>query len=143
MVTVETLFEVEAELVGSTLSKVRWQHDIYTWASPRDSFGQLMNYALSLGEPQRSNLTKLAVQTLKCCPLCRAVNAMGNPECFSCGWAGRFDHDSDSIHAGLNALIERCPELKIALEKEQPKGALEKLKRILRPLFRKPLDIRI
>ena len=48
---------------------------------------------------------------LKRCPLCGAVNANKNSECFACGWYGRFDCDAETVEEGLNLLIDRCPEL--------------------------------
>lgn len=54
---------------------------------------------------------KLATGHLKCCPLCDAVNATANGECFVCGWHGAFDHDSEHVEQGVMELIERCPEL--------------------------------
>ena len=54
---------------------------------------------------------QFASANLKRCPLCGAVNANRNAECFACGWYGRFDSDAETVEEGLNLLIDRCPEL--------------------------------
>ena len=53
--------------------------------------------------------------TLKRCVLCGAVNALENPDCFVCGWHGRFDSDPIQIEKGVNLLLDRCPELAEAM----------------------------
>ena len=58
---------------------------------------------------------RLVAETLKVCPLCGAVNALTNEECFICSWAGRFDHNPDHIEAGLEELLLSCPELAEAM----------------------------
>lgn|GEM_PF-1445237 len=57
---------------------------------------------------------RLALKTLKSCPLCDAINAIHNDECFMCGWHGTFDHDPATVEAGLNELLRLCPELEDA-----------------------------
>jgi len=54
---------------------------------------------------------QFAIANLKRCPLCGAVNAHLNHECFACGWYGKFDHDPESVEEGLQILMDRCPEL--------------------------------
>jgi hypothetical protein len=54
---------------------------------------------------------RLASSNLKCCPLCSALNAEENHECFVCGWRGLFERDPDTVEAGLNRLMRQCPEL--------------------------------
>lgn len=56
-----------------------------------------------------------AAEALKRCPLCNAINARSNEECFVCNWHGAFDHDPASIEAGLGELLDRCPELANAM----------------------------
>jgi hypothetical protein len=58
---------------------------------------------------------RFAVETLKVCPLCGAVNAHTNGECFVCCWAGQFDFDPTHIAEGLDTLLQRCPELASAI----------------------------
>jgi len=57
----------------------------------------------------------MAADHLKRCPLCGALNSLRNCECFVCRWQGSFDHDPDSIDAGLTDLLDRCPELANAM----------------------------
>ncbi len=57
------------------------------------------------------NRKQFAAANLKRCPLCGAVNAHQNDECFACGWYGKFDRDPETVEEGLNLLIDRCPEL--------------------------------
>lgn len=54
---------------------------------------------------------QLATDNLKRCPLCGAVNARQNAECFVCRWQGEFSHEPADIEDGLEDLVERCPEL--------------------------------
>ena len=54
---------------------------------------------------------KLALDSLKRCPVCSTVNAMMNLECFVCRWHGEFDHDPASVEEGLYEVLEQCPEL--------------------------------
>jgi len=56
-----------------------------------------------------------AAEALKRCPLCDAINAMSNEECFVCTWHGEFNHDPDNVEAGLGELLDRCPELADAM----------------------------
>jgi hypothetical protein len=58
-----------------------------------------------------SDRRHFALANLKRCPLCGAVNAHLNHECFACGWYGKFDHDPESVEEGLQLLMDRCPEL--------------------------------
>ena len=58
---------------------------------------------------------RLAAESLKRCPLCGAVNARTNGECFVCRWAGGFDHNPSHVEEGLNELLTRCPELADAI----------------------------
>jgi len=58
---------------------------------------------------------RLAAESLKRCPLCGAINAKANGECFVCRWYGGFDHDPAQVEAGLSELLTRCPELADAM----------------------------
>ncbi len=49
--------------------------------------------------------------SLKRCPLCGAVNALSNCECFVCRWYGEFSRDAEALEEGLEELLDRCPEL--------------------------------
>jgi len=54
-------------------------------------------------------------QTLKRCTLCGAVNAVINEECFVCRWHGSFDTSPKEVELGVNQLLDRCPELAMAM----------------------------
>jgi hypothetical protein len=64
---------------------------------------------------------KLAALSLKRCPLCGAINAMANDECFVCRWGGQFDRDAVAVDEGLGELLKKCPELVDAMLSEPPK----------------------
>jgi len=53
---------------------------------------------------------RLVSGSLKRCPVCGAVNARQNEECFVCRWHGRFEMDPVMIADGLDLLLEDCPE---------------------------------
>ena len=61
---------------------------------------------------------KLAALHLKRCPLCGAVNAVVNCECFVCRWSGTFQTDPEAVDEGLGELLNRCPELADAMMHE-------------------------
>jgi len=63
---------------------------------------------------------RLAAETLKRCPLCGAVNALTNDECFVCRWSGQFDRDPRRVEEGLDELLMRCPELVDAMLENAP-----------------------
>jgi hypothetical protein len=63
---------------------------------------------------------KVAAESLKKCPLCGAINAVTNSECFACTWHGEFDHDPAHVEAGLGELLIRCPELAEAMIEMPP-----------------------
>lgn len=73
-------------------------------------------------------------KNLKSCPVCSAVNAKQNAECFVCGWSGRFDEDQESIERGLSDLIDRCPEIAEILIDRQVRrvGIVERVIRLFR-----------
>jgi hypothetical protein len=84
---------------------------------------------------------KLAALSLKRCPLCGAVNAVANDECFVCRWHGEFQNDPDSVDEGLGLLLQNCPELMDAMMSEptRPPTALDRVKGFFTRLFRKRL----
>lgn len=57
----------------------------------------------------------ISSHTLKRCTLCGAVNAVSNEECFVCRWHGEFQTDPAEIELGVNQLLDRCPELALAM----------------------------
>ncbi|MDR3687852.1 MAG: hypothetical protein P4L46_00635 [Fimbriimonas sp.] len=57
----------------------------------------------------------LDANMLKQCPLCRAINAASNSECFVCGWRGKFTRDRAKMETEVHSLLDRCPELARAL----------------------------
>lgn len=88
---------------------------------------------------------RLAAETLKRCPLCGAVNALANDECFVCRWFGEFDHDPHHVEEGLDELLTRCPELVDAML-DQPAPRPNPWQRVClwwRGIFSRRLDIRI
>jgi len=86
---------------------------------------------------------KRAASSLKCCPLCGAVNALTNHECFVCRWSGLFDHDATVIESALSELVIKCPELveSIVLSTPRKRTVLIRLIKWMRSHFHKPLDI--
>lgn len=88
---------------------------------------------------------RLAAESLKCCPLCGAVNAMTNLECFVCRWHGEFDHDPYRVEEGLGELLSQCPELvdamlKTPVRKPRP---WERVRDWCLARFRRRVDLRI
>jgi hypothetical protein len=59
----------------------------------------------------RDGRRRLAADNLKRCPVCGAVNAKQNDECFVCSWHGEFETHPEAVAEGLELLIVRCPEL--------------------------------
>lgn len=89
---------------------------------------------------------RLALENLKRCTLCGALNARQNAECFVCRWHGRFQQDPDVIEEGLNELLDRCPELIDAFVPlaPLPRSPFERFSRWVQSLLRRPrLDISI
>jgi len=78
-----------------------------------------------------------AANGLKSCPLCGAINSTENEECFVCRWAGVFDEDPNVVQLGLDALIDRCPELAEAFVTARRPSFSERLRR----LFKRELNI--
>jgi hypothetical protein len=56
-------------------------------------------------------LSKGVLKSLKACPLCGAINARQNAECFVCRWHGSFDHDPVRVETAVRQLVHSCPEL--------------------------------
>lgn len=83
---------------------------------------------------------QFAAANLKRCPLCGAVNAHQNQDCFACGWYGAFDRDPATVEEGLNLLIDRCPELANATNFHPQQPTLWDR---LRAFFRRPFDVRV
>jgi hypothetical protein len=85
---------------------------------------------------RQSNALWMA-ENLKRCPLCGAVNAATNGECFVCRWHGEFEREPAIIEQGINELIAHSPELDEALNQcdwvPQPQAA--RLRAFLRKIF--------
>lgn len=100
------------------------------WEQPAD-------HSEGMGDTRYLAKRRLAVESLKRCPLCGAINAASNEECFVCTWSGSFEHEAEDIHEGLSQLLDACPELEeVILEHEgtnQSRAA--RLKTFLRRLF--------
>jgi hypothetical protein len=73
---------------------------------------------------------RLAAENLKVCPLCGAVNAHLNSECFVCRWHGDFSQDPDDVEDGVLDLLCQCPELIDAMvaEPEPKRTFLDKVR---------------
>lgn len=69
------------------------------------------NPLASRGQSRFGSQRRFAPENLKRCPLCGAVNAKQNIECFLCSWSGQFDYEIQAVEEGLEELLERCPEL--------------------------------
>lgn len=80
---------------------------------------------------------RVAAENLKLCPLCGAVNAKLNGECFVCCWQGEFEHDADLIEAGVHELLDQCPELLDVMLEETMKPKLTLWDRIAGFLVRR------
>lgn len=77
-----------------------------------------------------------AVESLKRCPLCGAINSITNEECFKCSWHGTFDHDPDHVEEGLGQLLDLCPELADAMAEAAPDEPFTLWQRIRQAWFR-------
>ncbi len=87
---------------------------------------------------------KLAVASLKLCPLCDSLNARRNHVCFVCGWQGEFIHDAHRVHLSLVLLLEQCPELSEGVRLSPPRRPiLARLWSKLTSRFRRrePIDL--
>jgi hypothetical protein len=84
----------------------------------------------------QSNAVWMA-ENLKRCPLCGAVNAATNRECFVCTWHGEFEREPAIIEQGINELIAYSPELDKAIEESDwvPRTQAERLRMFLRKIF--------
>lgn len=88
---------------------------------------------------------RLVADTLKRCPLCGAVNAMANHECFVCRWHGGFDHDPGRVEASLGELLTQCPELAEAMSETvvMPTSPWQRLRQFFSRTFRRRVDVRV
>ena len=92
-----------------------------------------------------STYRRLAVDHLKRCPLCEAINSKVSSECFVCSWSGEFDHDALSIEEGLTDMLDQCPELidTILIVPPRAPSRVAKAKFWLRRLFGSAIDFRV
>lgn len=58
-----------------------------------------------------------AVESLKVCPVCDAVNSGANLDCYVCSWNGKFNTEPSRIVGSLPRLLLTSPELALALER--------------------------
>jgi hypothetical protein len=97
---------------------------------------------------------RLPIESLKCCPLCGALNSRQNGECFVCRWQGDFVTDEATVREGLESLVQRCPSLvddwpRPASAPRRKRGAISRasirtriwLRVCIRRLFRRRLDL--
>ena len=64
-----------------------------------------------MNETRNFDTRRLAVESLKCCPVCGAINAFDKVQCFVCSWHGAFDHEPQRIEDALANLLGHCPDL--------------------------------
>lgn len=50
---------------------------------------------------------------VKLCALCGTLNHERNPECFTCGWRGQFEHDSETIHLAWQRLYDEFESVEV------------------------------
>jgi hypothetical protein len=87
---------------------------------------------------------RLRHRAIKACPVCGALNAKINRECFVCSWSGRFDEDADSIERGLYDLMDRCPEIaEILFETEDRRPRFVERLRGFIARFRRRVDVTV
>lgn len=83
---------------------------------------------------------RIAQTNLKRCPLCNALNAQANTDCFICGWHGGFDHDPFRIEESLIRLIYQSPDMEILDRAPKPlPGMFDRLM----AHFRKHIDYEV
>lgn len=94
--------------------------------------GPIQLEAMENLEPGRS-----VIENLMRCPLCGAINAATNAECFCCAWQGQFDHDEEAIQAGIDDLLTYCPELEdmVGFDHTSRPGVLRRFRAFLTKLF--------
>lgn len=63
-------------------------------------------------EPQ-GRVTTFRETDLKICELCGWLNLDTNPECFVCGWHGRFEHNPELIRAAVELTVRRYGRLEL------------------------------
>jgi hypothetical protein len=86
---------------------------------------------------ENSKPSRSVVENLMCCPLCGAINATSNSECFCCTWQGVFEHEPEKIQESLADMLTYCPELEniIGPNATAPEGTVARLKELLIRLF--------
>jgi hypothetical protein len=52
---------------------------------------------------------------LKICELCGALNLESNPECFVCGWHGRFERRPEVVRIAMELLARQHGRLELRL----------------------------
>jgi hypothetical protein len=63
------------------------------------------------GQPGR--IAVFRESDLKICELCGHLNLDRNPECFVCGWHGRFEHSPEVIRAAVELAVRRYGRLEL------------------------------
>ena len=88
---------------------------------------------------------RVALASLKACPFCGSVNANRNSECFVCRWHGEFSRDPEIIIAGIDQLVERCPELADVILQSQiwEPNRWDKFCFWISRLLKIPIDLRV
>lgn len=69
--------------------------------------------AREAGQEGQGRTTLIRESDLKICELCGWLNLETNPECFVCGWHGRFERDREVIHAAVELAIRRYGRLEL------------------------------
>ena len=62
---------------------------------------------------QQGPPTVFRTSDLKICELCGWLNLASNPECFVCGWHGRFEHDTEVVQAAVELAVQRLGRLEL------------------------------
>lgn len=76
---------------------------------------------------------RIAQSNLKRCPLCNALNARVNRDCFVCGWHGAFDHDPFRIEESLIRMIYHDQAVRIEADRHTGRvGLVAMVRRWLR-----------
>jgi hypothetical protein len=117
VISIKAVFVRECVLTSILTRGQVWVH----WLPRGGMDGSTMREGTESRMLRLESQRKLAALSLKRCPLCGAVNAVANDECFVCRWYGEFERDPDSVDEGLGELLNNCPELIDAMLSEPPK----------------------
>ncbi len=66
-----------------------------------------------IGQAKTGRVPDFREADVKICELCGGLNLVSNPECFVCGWHGRFERDAHVVHAAIEIVIRRHGRLEL------------------------------